>query len=158
MKEPQDQPLEGRQAFADAIVATLALARHDVIMLDPDFSAWPIGRSDGAQALRAALTRGARVRLLVADPAWLATRADRFLAVHRAASGRCAIRQLPARLLLRESTLIVDRQHLVRKPHPDAAHGRQSIAMPSAAEPHAERLAAAWDESTDCLPATTLGL
>lgn len=158
MKEPQDQPLEGRQAFADAVVATLALAQHDVLMLDPDFSAWPIARPEGARALRAALSRGARVRMLVADPGWLATRADRFLTVHRAAGGRCAIRRLPDRLLLPESTLIVDRQHLVRKPHADAAAGRLRIAMPSAAEPHAERLAAAWDESTDCLPATTLGL
>lgn len=139
-------------------MAALELARHEVLALDPDFSAWPLSRSDGASALKAALARGARVRLLVRDPGWLATRADRFLALHRAAAGRCAVRQLPDHLRLEESTLVVDRQHLVRKPHPDTLAGRLRIAMPSAAEPHADRLAAAWDESTDCLPASTLGL
>lgn len=158
MKEPQDQPFTGREAFAEAVVAVLDLARHEVLMLDPDFSDWPLARTNGARALAAALTRGVRVRLLVTDPGWLATRADRFLTLHRAAAGRCALRQLPAHLRLEESTLVVDRQHLVRKPHPDALTGRLRIAMPSAAEPHADRLAAAWDESTDCLPATTLGL
>jgi hypothetical protein len=158
VREPQDEPVSGRQAFGDAIVGALALARHDVLMLDPDFSGWPLGRADGAQALRAMLSRGVRVRMLLIDPTWLATRADRFLALHRAAAGRCAIRRLPERLLLEESTLVVDRQHLVRRPHPASMNGRMCIAMPSAAEPHAERLAAAWDESSDCLPATTLGL
>jgi hypothetical protein len=158
VKEPQDQPFTGREAFAGAVVAALELARHDVLMLDPDFSAWPLGRTDGARALKAALARNVRVRLLVAAPLWLATRADRFLALHRAAAGRCAIRQLPAHLRLEESTLIVDRQHLVRKPHAHGLSGRLWMAMPSAAEPHSERLSAAWDESTDCLPATTLGL
>ena len=158
MREPVDELLEGRDAFLRAIIRVIELARHELQLVDPDFSGWPLAGSEGAAALRAALQRGVRLRMLVGDPGWLATHADRFLALHRRHAALSAIRQLPAGLHLEESTLVADRQHLVRRAHPASRRTRLVIAIPSAAEGHAERLAAAWDESAECLPATTLGL
>ena len=158
MREPVDRRLEGREAFTQALIEAIGLARHDLQLLAPDFSDWPLATSTGAVALRAALQRGVRLRLLVADPRWLATRADRFLALHRRYAARSAVRQYPERLRLEEATLVADRQHAVLRAHPDSRMARLVIAMPSAVEPHADRLAAAWDESVDCVPATTLGL
>lgn len=158
MREAVDRVLEGREAFSQAVLELVGLARHDLQMVAPDFSDWPLASSAGAAALRAALQRGVRLRMLVADPHWLATRADRFLALHRRYADRSAVRQYPERLRLEEVMLVADRQHTVRKPHPDSRTARLVIAIPSRVEAHADRLAAAWDESVDCLPATTLGL
>ena len=158
MREGVDRVLDGRAAFSQAVIQLIDLARHELQMVAPDFSDWPLAGSEGAAALRAALQRGVRLRVLVADPHWLATRADRFLALHRRHADRSAVRQHPERLRLQEATLLVDRQHAVRKPHPDSRRARLIIAMPSVVEAHADRLATAWDESVDCLPATTLGL
>ena len=117
MREGVDRVLDGRAAFSQAVIQLIDLARHELQMVAPDFSDWPQAGSEGAAALRAALQRGVRLRVLVADS-----------------------------------------QHAVRKPHPDSRRARLIIAMPSVVEAHADRLATAWDESVDCLPATTLGL
>jgi phosphatidylserine/phosphatidylglycerophosphate/cardiolipin synthase-like enzyme len=158
VREAVDRGVEGREAFSQAVLELIGLARHELRMVAPDFSDWPLASNAGAAALRAALQRGVRLRMLVADPQWLATRADRFLTLHRRYAAQSAVRQYPERLRLEEATLVADRQHAVRKPHPDSRTARLIIAMPSSVEAHADRLAAAWDESVDCLPATTLGL
>jgi hypothetical protein len=158
MKEPQDRAFEGRSGFQEAVLSVLALARREIWLLDPGFADWPIHDATGARALQSALARGARLKVLVGNPDFLQRQADRFLRLQRLHSARIQIRVFPESLLLEESVLLADDQHLVRKPHHDSRMGRLVIAMPSATDGQRKRLGAIWDESGDAMPATTLGL
>lgn len=153
-----NRSFEGRAEFHQAIIEALAVARHDLIMVDHDFQTWPLSSVAGEQALRSALLQGARVRMLVVKAAWLERHGDRFMRVRRAFSYRVSVREIPETLRVEESVLLVDRQHLVRRAHHESLSGRLILADPAQLEHQAPRYDAIWDESTECLAATRLGL
>ncbi len=142
----------------DAVLDALAQCRHRVDLLDARFDDWPLESAQGEAALRALLARGARVRLLLCNTDWLERRAPRLRAVQGGHAAQFAFRQLPDGLRLSDCLLLVDGQHMVRRPHRDAMRGVYVQASPSRCEPYCARFDAAWQESSDCLPATTLGL
>lgn len=158
MKEPVDRRFEGRHEFHRATIEALDCTRHELLLLDHDFREWPLGTAEGEHALRAVLARGARVRVMVVKPDWLARHGDRFMRVRREFSARIEIREIPETLRLEESILLGDHQHLVRRIHSESLRGRLVLASPSQLESQLPRYDAIWEESTDCLPATTIGL
>jgi len=158
MKEAEHFTFDDRAGFSAAVLRVLPLCRHAIALVDPDLSDWPFEQRDTADALRAALLRGARLRLLLADPDWLERRGTRFMRLRREHAARIECRAMPTTLHVTESALVADGQHLVRRVFHEGFRGAASIASPSAAEPVRERFDAAWDESEPCLPATVLGL
>ncbi|HPU50275.1 MAG TPA: hypothetical protein PK359_01855 [Burkholderiaceae bacterium] len=158
MKEPVDRSFEGRQAFHQATIEALDCTRHTLVLLDHDFQEWPLNTAEGERALRGALARGARARVMVARPDWLARHGDRFMRVRREYSARIEVREIPETLRIEESILLGDHQHLVRRIHHETLRGRLILASPAQLESNLPRYDALWDESTDCLPATTIGL
>ncbi|MCL4746829.1 MAG: hypothetical protein KJZ83_15665 [Burkholderiaceae bacterium] len=158
MREAITTPFRHRSEMRDAVIDALAQCRHRADLLDARFDDWPLESAQGEAALRALLARGARVRLLLTNAEWLERRAARLRGLRREHAAQVAIRQLPEGLRLFDCLLLVDGQHMVRRPHRDAMRGVYVQASPSRCEPYCARFEAAWQESCDCLPATTLGL
>lgn len=158
MIEPLEAGFEGREAFHQALIRVLEGSRRQLFAVDPDFEGWPLAGAAAGAALRRALLRGARLRMVVGDIGWLARRAERFMVLRREFSASIEIRRPPESLRLVESLLAGDGQHLVRKAHADSRVGRLSIGIPATVDGIQARLEALWEESSDCLPATTLGL
>jgi hypothetical protein len=158
MREATFADFDTRAGFHAAVICALDSSRHAVTLIDRDFEHWPLESAAGEQALRGALARGAHLRVLVARPDWLERHASRFARLRRMHAGQVECREVPATLRLEDSALVADGQHLVKRAHCDGFHGRLALASPSAVEALVDRYQAVWDESTPCLPATTLGL
>ena len=158
MRPATDTPFDTRSACHTAIIEALDLCRHTIILLDRSFEGWPLETAAGEQALRGALRRGAQVQVLVGQHEWLERNGTRFMRTRRAFPARIECRTYPSSLRIDESVLLGDAQHLVRRVHWDAFRGRSVLASPAQVEPLVPRYAQVWDESTHCLPATTLGL
>ena len=158
MKEPEDFSFEDRAGFHAAVLHALAACRHEVMLVDPDLRAWPFESAPGERALQDALRRGVRFRVLLGDTGWVERQSTRFMRTRRNHDAAIACRRLPPGLRLDDSVLLGDRQHLLRRAHPDGYRGRCIIASPSQVEAMRQRLDAAWDESETALPSTVLGL
>ncbi len=158
MQPAVDRPFEGFAEFHQAVIEVLDASRRELVFVDHDFQSWPLGTVAGEQALRGALKRGAHLRLMVVKPGWLQRHGDRFQRVRREFAAQVAVREVPESLRVEESALLADGQHLVRRAHHEARAGRIIRGMPSALEPLLPRYQSIWDESAECLPATTLGL
>ncbi|GAA4410408.1 hypothetical protein [Quisquiliibacterium transsilvanicum] len=158
MRQAEHILLEGREAFGDALLKVLACCRREIMLVDRDLQAWPFETPENDRALVAALRRGARLRVLVADAAWLERHGTRFMRTRRVFDGRIECRRLSPALRVDESALLGDRQHLLRRLPGERLRGRCAIASPTEAEPLAARLDAAWEECDPCLPSTVLGL
>ena len=158
MREPRHFLFEGREAFGNALLEVLACCRREILLVDRDLQAWPFETPDADRALVAALRRGARLRLLVADAGWLERHGTRFMRTRRVFDGRIECRRLSPSLRMDDSALVGDGQHVLRRLPGERLRGRCTIATPAEAEPLAARLDAAWDECSPCLPSTVLGL
>jgi len=148
-----------RGEFTEAVLAALSASRRELLLLDHDFSDWPLDTPLGVGLLSTFLADPvARLRVLVADPDWLERRAARFMATRRRHAAAIECRQVPAALADGEGLLLGDRVHAMRRAHHDFFRGRLSLADPPTVEPLAARFDALWDESLPCLTAHTLGL
>lgn len=155
---PGKSAFDDRAAFRAAVLQVLRAARESLLLVDRDFSDWPIESADGEAALREALRAGVRLRLLVLDPEWLARHGARFARLRRVYGDRIECRTVPGSLRMSDSLVVSDRRHAVRRVPPDAMRGWVLAEMPAEAAAAAERPEAVWEESEPCLPATTLGL
>jgi hypothetical protein len=158
MRPSEKFDFDGRGEFHAAALRLFGETRHTLVLLDRKLEDWPIESAAGEQALRSALVRGARLRILLGQTEWVERHAHRLLRLRRDFSERLDIRMLPPGLRLEESLLVVDRQHVLRRAHSETLRGSAVLATPSQAEAPGERFESAWQESIPCLPATTLGL
>ena len=158
MREAVSTPVRHRSEMIAAVLGALAQCRHRADMLDARFDDWPLESAEAEKAVRALLGRGAQIRVLLASSHWLERHASRLRRLQRAHPSQVSIRQLPDGLRMSDSLLLVDGQHMMRRPHRDAMRGTYVQASPSRCDPYCARFEAAWQESSDCLPATTLGL
>jgi hypothetical protein len=155
---PRTLRFEDRAGFDNAVLALIRRARGSLLLVDRDFSSWPIESSEGEAALREALRSGVRLRLLVRQPEWLARHGARFARLQRTWSDRIACRALPETLRVLDSLAVADRRHAVIRRPPDSVRGLVLTDTPGDAAAAAERSESVWEESEPCLPATTLGL
>lgn len=151
-------PFEGAQGFREAVLRVIQAARVSLLLVDRDFSEWPLESAAGESALREALHRGVRLRLLLRDPQWLDRRGARFARLRRRFSHAIECRALPETMELSDSFAAADRTHIVRRVPPDAMRGAALRDMPAEVSSATDRAEAAWDESELVLPPTTLGL
>ena len=160
MKPLASIPFTSRGGFVEAALTALAAARETLVLYDRDFRDWPLDRPSAAESIARLLggNHAARLRLMVADPAWLERHAPRFLQLRQRFSQPIACRQVPASLAPTEGVLIADDRHVLRRAHYGSFRGRLSLEQPAEAEPLVEKYRALWDESTPCLHGTTLGL
>jgi aspartate kinase len=88
-----------RGEFTEAVLAALSASRRELLLLDHDFSDWPLDTPLGVGLLSTFLADPvARLRVLVADPDWLERRAARFMATRRRHAAAIECRQVPAAL------------------------------------------------------------
>jgi len=152
--------VRSRGEFTEAVLAAVQATRRELVLADRDFRDWPLESAAGAAALDAFLAAdaAARLRLLVADPDWLERQGARLALLRQRHRGAIECRRIPASLFDGAGVVVGDRRHLLRRAHHGLFRGRLTLADPSGVEPMAARYDALWDESTHCLPATTLGL
>lgn len=158
MRPSETITFDRRADFHAAVIRAIDDSRHALAIQDRSLEDWPLETAAGALALRGALTRGAGLRILLSQTEWVERHAHRLLRLRRDFAAQVEIRVLPPNLRLAESLLVGDRQHALRRAHADTLSGNCVLASPSQAEAPLERFEAAWQESTPCLPATTLGL
>ena len=158
MRPPEILGFEGRAQFQVSVLRVLEICRHSITLLDHDLETWPLETSGCDVALRAALLRGVALRILLARSDWVERNASRLRRLQREHPARIAFRQLPESLRIADSTLVGDRQHMVRRAQGRMLRGTLVIASPGETEPAADRFEAAWQEAAPCLPVTTLGL
>ena len=155
---PSSTRFEDRAGFEAAVLTLIRRAHSSLLLIDRDFSDWPLESPSGEAALREALRSGVRLRLLVRQPDWLARHGARFARLQRTWSDRIACRALPESLRVLDSLAVADRRHAVIRRPPDSVRGIVLLEMPGEATAAAERGEAVWEESEPCLPASTLGL
>ncbi len=158
MRATETIAFDGRTQFHAVVLRALETCRHSVLIVDRSLEDWPLESAEGARVLRAALGRGASLRILLRETDWVERHASRLQRLRREFSARVEIRRLPDNLHVVECLLIGDRQHTVRRAHWDAMHGSCVLASPNEADAPTDRFESAWQESVPCLPATTLGL
>ena len=168
-QDPRDQPpeasivaarrrFEDRRGFDSAVLEVVAAARKSLLMIDRDFSTWPIESAAFEQTLRTRLLEGVTLRLLVADPDWLSRYGARFLRLRRTFSGRIECRRTPEWMREIDSAIVADRIHVARRIPPDRMSGMVVSNEPTLSAAVCERPDAVWEDAEPCLPATTLGL
>lgn len=155
---PGDRRFEDRRGFDAAVLEVVGAARNSLLMIDRDFSSWPIESAAFEQSLRTRLLEGVSLRLLVADPDWLSRYGARFLRLRRTFSGRIECRQTPGWMREIDSAIVADRIHLARRTPADRMRGVVLSNEPASCATVCERPDAVWEDAEPCLPATTLGL
>ena len=151
-------PFDGRREFHDTVLQALRLCHRSMLLLDPTLQHWPLESAETASALRAAVSAGATLRVLIAGTDWAERHAPRLARLRREHAARVEFRRLPALVRISDSFLVVDAAHTVRLAHPDSTRGVCTLHDPSQANAPVDRFETAWQESEPCLPATTLGL
>jgi hypothetical protein len=154
----QQIDFETRAEFSDLVLHALQRSRHTILLIDPTLADWPLDTRVQAQALREAISRGARLRVLLRKTDWLERNAPRLARLRRDFSARVEFRRLPAMLRLVDSVMVCDAVHTIRRVHADLIKGSAFFDEPRQANTPTERFESAWPESEPCLPATTLGL
>jgi len=149
-----------RGEFVEAVLTAIASTRKSLVLVDRDFSDWPIATSEGIEVLRTFLlgSPDAGIRVIVGNPDWLEREAPRFMHLRRQFASAIDCRRMPERLQVDDGGVIGDRRHAARRAHHDFFRGRLTLNDPGVVEPLAARLDDLWDESAPCLPVTTLGL
>lgn len=155
---PAEERFEDRAGFHSAVLRVIGAARRSLLMVDPDFSNWPIESPACEQALRTVLHEGVALRLLVADPEWLSRYGARFFRLRRTFSGRIECRRSPEWLRDIDSAIVADRRHVARRTPGARAGGVLVFDDPTLSASVCERPDAVWEGAEPCLPATTLGL
>jgi hypothetical protein len=141
--------------FIDCITRSNA----SLLMFDPDFAAFPLGRSDVDAALRAFLGRGGHLQLAMHNTSHIERDYPRFMRLLADYSHRieCRVTNRPLRTLT-DSFCIGDGKHIVRRFHSDHMRGEAAFNSPQSTEISNERFTGIWAESLPGLHATTTGL
>lgn len=159
MQESESRLFGFRVEFQACVAELIGRTRLSLAVSDHDLSDWALERLETiAQIERILSTPQGSVRILVTDTEFLEKRAPRLLALRQHHSAALAFRQVPGSLATSEGLMLGDTGHVLRRAHHGAWRGRASFAMVTEAEPWRHKFDALWNESLDCLAATTLGL
>lgn len=159
MQESESRLFGFRAEFQACVTELIGRTRLALALSDHDLSDWELERPEAIAGIKRILsTPQSSVRIIVRDIEFLEKRAPRLLALRQHHSSALAFRQVPASLASAEGLMLGDTTHVLRRAHHDAYRGRVSFAMTTEAEPWRRKFDALWNESLDCLTATTLGL
>ena len=168
MTGSDEQPMlhvefDTRAAFGEQLQGALERAQSEIWMADRDFAEWPTGRPEFASAMQSFLRKSAanHLRILTLDAEHVARSAPRLMSVLRTHAHNIQCRVVPSHAAPRFgeacSMLIVDRTLLVRRFHRDQPRGATEL-DPAAARPWLDQFETLWEESSEALTSTTLGL
>ena len=168
MTSPDEQAMlhvafDTRAEFGAQLQTALERAQSEVWMADRDFAEWPIDRPEFAATLQSFLRRSAanHLRMLTLDAEHIARRAPRLMTVLRTHAQNVECRIVPSHAAPRFgeacSMLIADRALLVRRFHRDHPRGATEL-DPAAARPWLDQFETLWEESSQALSSTVLGL
>lgn len=154
--------LEGRAELASALLAAVATARREVLLLSFDFDRSLYGGEAFVDAIKALglSSERARIRVLINQPKSAMKGAHRFVELGRRLPSRIEFRELneERRIGERGDWLIVDERHLVERGSPDALVARQQLDAPLIARAKATAFMALWEESQGCAEFRVLGV
>ncbi len=156
---PSSTRFDTRQELETQFRACLDASSHTLDLFDPDFSLFPLGRSDIDTALRAFLARGGAMRLAMHSSAWIERHYPRFLRLLRDYGHRIECRMTGSSLRqLTDSFVIGDGEHIVRRYHSDHFRGEAIFCETVSTETARERFMAIWEESRPTLHPGAVGL
>lgn len=158
-------PLESRfdtyAAYRQAVADTVALARRELVVFDPDLRETGLESPSMEQALRAFLAAGRdnRVRIVVHRPEEVERACPRLMAVQRLHGNCLNFRQSPEDLrYLSECFLLADGSHAAIRFHAGHARGKLLIEQPDEVSGWRRRFEELWELSVPSIASTTLGL
>ncbi|UCE30384.1 MAG: hypothetical protein JSW68_09910 [Burkholderiales bacterium] len=153
------RPFDDRTGFTEQLRTLITEATESLLLVATDFSDWPLDDMAVHAALREFLHehRQASLQLLLDDTRHLGRAAPRFCTLRRHYSHLIECRCTP-RVMLEEPCAIADERHMLRRF--DNARFRGELALDARQEVDELLMLyrPLWNESTPCLPATTLGL
>lgn len=154
--------LEGRAELASALLAAVATARREVLLLSFDFDRALYGGEAFVDAIKALglSSERARIRVLINQPRAAMKGAHRFVELGRRLPSRIEFRELNEERQIghRGDWLIVDERHLIERGSPDALVARQQRDAPLIAGAKATAFMALWEESQGCAEFRVLGI
>lgn len=154
--------LEGRAELASALLAAVATARREVLLLSFDFDRALYGGEAFVDAIKALglSSERARIRVLINQPRAAMKGAHRFVELGRRLPSRIEFRELNEERQIghRGDWLIVDERHLIERGSPDALVARQQLDAPLIAGAKATAFMALWEESQACAEFRVLGI
>lgn len=154
------RPFDDARGFALQLQTALAEANESVWLVAPNFADWPLETVSIHDALREFLREHAHavLRVLLDDETHLATAAPRFAVLRTRYSHLVECRRTPERVTLHDACVIVDERHVLRRVDPARFRGELAFDDSKTVDALLDLYRPLWDESTVCLPPTTLGL
>jgi hypothetical protein len=152
---------DSEAAFRAAIDLTLVAACQEVRIFDRDLAR--MGLEDSAHVALLgrflATSPDHRLRIVLHDPAPLANRSPRLIALMQSHGHAIEVRQTPEHLnQLADCWVLADQAHAAIRFHADQPRGKRIVASPAEVRPWWERFDELWEASTPCSPAAVTGL
>lgn len=151
----------GSEAFANAALEVVSVARHHLALLTVDLDRRLFGTEAFTERLRNFILqhRRARLRVLVHDPAAAVRNSIRLVEFGRMLSSRIEFRAVPEeRRRLREEFLIADELAVLYRSSPDQIDAKHYPNAPMVARSHLREFEALWHESTVAREMSALGI
>lgn len=151
----------GSDAFANAALEVVSVARHHLALLTVDLDRRLFGTEAFTERLRNFILqhRRARLRVLVHDPAAAVRNSIRLVEFGRMLSSRIEFRAVPEeRRRLREEFLIADELAVLYRSSPDQIDAKHYPNAPMVARSHLREFEALWHESTVAREMSALGI
>lgn len=151
----------GSDAFANAALEVVSVARHHLALLTVDLDRRLFGTEAFTEHLRNFILqhRRARLRVLVHDPAAAVRNSIRLVEFGRMLSSRIEFRAVPEeRRRLREEFLIADELSVLYRSSPDQIDAKHYPNAPMVARSHLREFEALWHESTVAREMSALGI
>lgn len=159
--EPQRSVLATRKEYREALEQLIGLARHELRILDADFSDLDIDAPQKYELLRAFMLRGRANRLYIAvhDADYIRNYCPRLLNLLRQFSDRIFIHQTQGEAASAQDSLVLaDKLHFVRRPVQAQPRAALRINDEQESQGMYLRFSEIWDSSFPAVSATTSGL
>ncbi|MGQ0618492.1 MAG: DUF7931 domain-containing protein [Panacagrimonas sp.] len=154
-------PVSGHGGYADAALAVVASARHQLVLMTVDLDGRLYGSEVFVERLRGFILqyRRARLRVLVQEPAQAVRNCVRLVEFGRLLSSRIEFRQTPgAKRRLREEILIADERTMLYRGAPEQTEAKHYERAPLVARSHLRAFEALWQEAVAAREFSALGL
>lgn len=151
----------GAVGFADAALAVVATARHQLVLMTVDLDGRLYGSELFVECLRSFILqhRRARLRVLVQEPAQAVRNCVRLVEFGRLLSSRIEFRQVPTTARrLREEYLIADERTMLYRGAPQQTEAKHYQHAPLVTRSHLRAFEVLWQDAVVAREFSALGI
>lgn len=148
LSQALERRFDTRTDYRQAVLALLAHAQHELLILERDLSEADLGSREAYELLWAFFTRkpAGRMQVLVVDPEYLGKQCARFMQLRDHFSHRLTVCRLDHPEGWQQGFIIADRQTCLWRPHFDWPRGEISADGASVARLQ-QKFTEVWQES-----------